>query len=114
MSTQKLTIALDFDDTITSNQEMWEETILLWQERKDVRVVIVTFRNQDLDFTDTLQYFAALADEVYFTDGVAKEWYMKYRTNETVNIWVDDRPTSLVSNSTIPLDKLDEWRKTRL
>jgi len=77
------TIAIDYDDTITSDPETWAKVIELLRQKHDV--LCCTFR------TPAKAALIELPIPVYATDGVAKAEYMRNQ-GVWVDIWIDDWP----------------------
>ncbi len=85
-------IAIDFDDTLTADAEMWKLIIPVMKSR-DHRVVCVTQRRASEENVDLIDDWMAEHDLVlptYFTNGEPKESYMLRMSSIRVDIWVDD------------------------
>lgn len=105
-----LSIALDYDDTYSADPEFWENFLQL-AENCGHNVFIVTYRDERYDFDRTLSLLKNNGTKVYFTRGVAKQWWMEQFSDETVNIWIDDKPEAILFNSSFHRKDLLEWRK---
>lgn len=103
----KTVIALDFDGTYTAAPEFWNKVIEMAPEN-GVKIVICTFRDDRYDDNQSLLWLQQRVP-VYFTRGVAKQWWMD-QFGEHVDIWIDDRPEALLFNSTLTTEELSEWR----
>lgn len=103
-------IALDYDNTYTADREFWRSFIILCQ-RAGHMVFIVTHRERTRDSNDDLQNLEHNGCPVYFTGGVAKRWWCLHWGPGSVDIWIDDKPEGVSTNSTMPLDKLTQWRE---
>lgn len=105
-----LNIALDYDDTYSADTDFWDDFIEN-SKKYGHNVFIVTYRDERYDEDFNLM---ALRDEgvkVYFTRGVAKQWWMDQFSDEIVNIWIDDKPEAIIHNSSLPRKGLIEWRE---
>ena len=105
-------IALDYDHTYTADPRFWDLFIKSAQRAgHDVR--IVTVRNPSFDMTPRLD---RLRHEVpiIWTSGVAKRWHcLHFGEGFVPDIWIDDKPESILQNSTTSPEALAEWRLTR-
>lgn len=106
-------IAVDFDRTYTSDPPFWLR--FMQNARKEGHnPFIVTARDRQLDWCVQLGFLADKYDfSVFCTNGVAKKWYMENIARYAVDIWIDDKPEAIVTNSTSTPAELDEWRATR-
>lgn len=83
-------IALDFDNTITADPELWFEFVKAAQLRgHDVR--IVTFRHGGGNNMDIALFNAGLNLPVIFTSGSPK-WDFCHNLGFKPDIWIDDNP----------------------
>ena len=99
-------IALDYDDTYTKAPYAWDEFIELFDSYgHDIR--IVTHRHPELD------KIGSAPCPIIYTNGVAKKFFCEFHANWTPDIWVDDRPETILNNSTSSQEWLTEWRATR-
>lgn len=107
-----MNIALDYDGTYSADPVLWDLFIVCAQSQEH-EVRIVTARDERFDRT------AALAElekriPVIYCRGVAKQWYLTHFGDGFVpQIWIDDKPESILANSTFAPDKLAEWRANR-
>lgn len=106
-----LTFGLDYDETFTADPMFWMDFIDLSKERGH-KVVIVTYRDSDLDWTAWLNILKDLGVPVYCTAGVAKGWWMQH-FGEPIHIWIDDKPERINENSKATPEFLVEWRRNR-
>ncbi len=86
-------IAIDFDETLTRDAELWRAFIDL-SERLGHRVVCVTARRDTEDNNDTIDGWMRLhcVDvPVYFTGLASKVDHMA-KLGIKVDIWIDDDP----------------------
>lgn len=108
----RMKIALDYDLTYSLDPDFWQ-----WFARgadnfgHEIR--IVTIRDDRFDRTqamiDVERYF-----KVVYTRGVAKKWYMSHFGDGFIpDVWVDDRPETILSNSATTVEGLAEWREKR-
>lgn len=105
------TIALDFDNTYTTDPKFWMNFIV----NSPFDVVIVTARDERHDKCHELGVLELYTD-VYYTAGVAKHWWMKQfapKHHKNIDIWIDDKPEAIFKNSEATPEWLEEWRKTR-
>ena len=105
-------IALDYDHTYSSDPVLWNEFIC--QARyagHDIR--IVTARDDRKDRTKPL-VTAEFLIQVIYTRGVAKRWYCEHLVEDFVpDVWIDDKPESIIANSTFSAEDLVVWRNRR-
>lgn len=106
-----LRIAVDYDDTYTADPELWDAFVGHAKERgHDVR--IVTVRDDRKDWTPAMLEVEKNYD-VIFTRGVAKAWFCARELDWEPNIWIDDRPKTILNNSEFTNPQLLEWRQVR-
>jgi len=88
-----LTIALDFDDTYTSDPAMWAEVVRVMQRRGHV-VICVSARRNSMENRRELE--AALPNGVcvLLTYDEPKRQASK-RSGYNVDIWIDDMPEAI-------------------
>lgn len=102
-------IALDYDDTYTRDPNAWDQFVHMMHDLGH-KVSIVTFRDERHDWTPALSW---LRDEigipVVCTRGIAKKFYTD-NFYEPIDIWIDDRPAGILSNSSMTPEGLAEWR----
>ena len=92
--TKSLTIALDFDDTYTADQQLWDEFARLATSRNH-RVIVVTARRNTVENRDVVRTTDGLP--VFFTGLKAKRWYLETTWNIRPDIWIDDQPDVIVN-----------------
>lgn len=102
-------IAVDYDGTFTADPELWMHFILA-ALNKGHEVFIVTFRN-DLFDRDPLLQEVAKKIQTYYTRGVAKRWWCLHHGPGAVDVWIDDTPESILTNSPMTPEEIMEWRK---
>jgi hypothetical protein len=86
-------IALDFDDTVTRDPDLWMTFVVRALGRgHDVR--IVTFRNNDMDNADIDQWREGKIP-VFYTGGVTKRLYCMTQ-GWFPHVWIDDMPEIIV------------------
>lgn len=105
-------IALDYDGTYTLDPEFWNAVMARAKYNgHDVR--IVTARDERFDRTPALIELEERV-EVIYCRGVAKKWYLSHNGGDfQPDVWIDDKPESILANSTFAPDKLAEWRANR-
>lgn len=105
-------IALDYDLTYSIDPAFWQSFAgLAAMAGHDVR--IVTFRDARLDRTTPLIEAEKIVPVIY-TGGIAKRWFCEHFGDGFLpDVWIDDRPESVLGNSTATPDFLVEWRATR-
>lgn len=84
-------ISIDYDDTYTSDPELYELFIKQARARGHY-VVMVTYRNQDKHPIDDVQGI-----EIFYTNGMLKADYMR-TIDLSPDIWIDDMP-EIIGNS---------------
>lgn len=104
-----LKIALDYDMTYDRDVPFWSEFIQL-AERHGHDIRIITHRHPELDkITDVAEHI-----KISYTDGVAKKWYCEHREDLwTPDIWIDDKPKSILENGPLTQAEVEEWRKNK-
>lgn len=101
-------IALDYDDTYTLCPNLWDDFIdLCLRQGFDIR--IVTHRHEKFDRVPSLYYNIP----VIYTNGVAKAWWCHHYEDFDPDVWIDDKPKSVIENSSASKEWLAEWRATR-
>lgn len=87
----RLKLAIDFDDTITKDPELFGKLI---QDAlvKGYDVRIVTFRGVTGANTDLMCFNALLNVPIIFTDGQLKAPFCKRVHGWEPDIWIDDNP----------------------
>lgn len=105
-------IALDYDLTYSADPVLWREFISLAKAAgHDIR--IVTARDVRLDRTGGI-VFAEQFVEVIYCGGVAKKWFCeRFVEDFSPDVWIDDKPESILVNSSAPPPGLVAWRATR-
>lgn len=105
-------IALDYDLTYSLDPKFWNQVIAAARRNgHDIRVV--TVRDDNLDRTAPLLELEQRLPVIY-TCGVAKKWYCShFGDGFTPDVWIDDKPESVLNNSTATPEFLVEWRATR-
>lgn len=100
-------IALDYDRTYTLDPAFWEEFANLC-DNFGHEVRIVTARHPTHDSIDEK---VPLFDIVY-CNGVAKRFVCHHVEYWDPDIWIDDKPESIIQNGPLTRDQLAEWRKS--
>lgn len=105
-------IALDFDNTYSADPVFWrafaQSAVAFGHE-----VRIVTARDERFDRTAPLVEVEKHLPVIY-TRGIAKRWYLSHFGDGFVaDVWIDDRPESIIENSAATPEWLAEWRETR-
>lgn len=104
-----LKIAVDYDDTYTADPELWYDFMRTAQDRGH-KVFICTYRDDRYDVDAELSYLE-VQFEIVYTRGVAKKWWCEQFGPGEVDIWIDDKPERIYENSSMPVEKLVEWRE---
>lgn len=104
-----LKIAIDYDETYTASPELWDSFILHALELGH-KPFICTYRDDRYDKDEDLLFLEEVVEVVY-TRGVAKKWWCEQFGPGDVSIWIDDKPERIYENSSLPTDKLVEWRE---
>lgn len=84
------TIAIDYDDTYTADEDLFESFIATAKAKGHV-VVFVTYRNKDT------HPITGIKHEIFYTAGQQKAEFMRNAGLE-IDIWVDDWP-ELIGNT---------------
>lgn len=93
--TKKL-IAVDYDEVISDNHQGWLQILYLFKQI-GYKVIIVTYRSSQKDAYE-LDFLKKAGYEVYFTNHIAKDAYLKEK-NIKVDIWIDDYPLSILESN---------------
>lgn len=99
-------IALDYDLTYTKDPEFWRAFVFL-SKLSGHEVRIVTARCAE---KDTLP---ELPCEIIYCNGVAKKFVCHHFVEWDPDIWIDDKPESILNNSPATKEILADWRSTR-
>lgn len=91
--TPALTVAIDFDDTFTSDVDTWREVIVLLQ-RSGHRVICVSARRNEIGHRQELMRALPDGVKVLLAYDVPKRLYAKSQGVD-VDIWIDDAPESI-------------------
>lgn len=106
--TEPLVIALDYDNTYDADPVAWDHFIKIFKGRGH-HVVVLTFRDDRYDKTPLLLDLEK-SIPVYYTRGVAKRWWSDQFGPGKIDVWIDDRPEAIISNSLLDREKLAIWR----
>lgn len=90
----KLTIAIDYDDTYTADPSFWDKFIQLAVEHSH-KVICITARRNILEHRQELMKSLPEGIEIYFSYDEPKADFIK-RQNIVVDIWIDDSPGWIV------------------
>lgn len=105
-------IALDYDLTYSLDPDFWSMVVDA-AEMCGHEVRIVTIRDERFDRTAPLMQLEKELPVIY-TRGVAKKWFLShFGDGFTPDVWIDDKPESILSNSTFSPEGLVEWRANR-
>lgn len=117
-------IGLDYDRTFSKDIEFWKKFIVFCKVSGH-EIYIVTHRDKALDRIDGDisvgvddqggYHITDLGREeyvipIFYTNGAAKRFYMNLQRDYNVDIWIDDKPESVLYNSTATKEVLAEWR----
>lgn len=89
-------IALDYDNTYTADQQLWNNFILDAQHRGHV-VICVTMRRPDEPVTVSWKH----SMPVYYTSRKAKKKFIE-DLGITPAIWIDDSPLWILADAWVP------------
>lgn len=91
-------IAIDFDQTFTSEPNMWAGIIELMNDYGH-RVICVTCRPEwDTAGMDQIEKIIG-SDNIFFTDNMPKIEFMEERCH--VDIWIDDTPATVTGGGKV-------------
>lgn len=102
-------IALDYDETYSLDPEFWLN-FMLAAKAGGHYVSIVTFRDRNKDWNGALEAIEKAGYDVWCTGGVAKRWWCLHYGPGKIDIWIDDKPESVTTNSSLSPEDLDTWR----
>jgi len=104
-------LGLDYDDTYTKAPAFWDSLIHLARAAGH-RVSLVTYRDDRYDWTDMMTHLRDVVGiQIHCTRGVAKAHWMTHIAEDPVDVWIDDRPASITSNSVLNVEQLAIWRE---
>lgn len=105
-------IALDYDLTYSLDPDFWIDFARNAAQRgHDVR--IVTARDDRYDRTAPLVLAEAFLPVIYCR-GVAKKWHCQHFVPDFIpDVWIDDKPQSILENSATSPEFLVQWRVDR-
>lgn len=105
-------LALDYDKTWTLDPPFWA-AFAEFATMRGHEVRIVTIRDERFDRTAPLTALEQHLPVIY-TRGVAKRWYCSHFAPDfPVDVWIDDRPETILYNSTTTPADLAAWRAER-
>lgn len=110
MTTKTLKFGLDYDETYTADRLLWDIFIAAAQAGGH-SVYLVTFRDDRFDWTPDMDYLQSKGVPVLCTRGVAKDFYCLHFGPGKIDIWIDDKPERVYTNSTATPEFLAEWRR---
>lgn len=93
MAYEPKVIGVDFDETISDNEQGWLNVLLLL-EAIGYHVVIVTWRKPD-EWPEDLQFLVDKGFKIYYTSRQAKKRFMEQQGIK-VSIWIDDYPFAIL------------------
>lgn len=107
----KMTIALDFDETYNRNPWMWDRVIDTMRNNGQL-VVLATYRHPVEDYDPLFDRLKQNNVVVIFTDGKAKKPFLE-AIGIKVDVWIDDNPKSILEDSAWGKDspELRAWRE---
>jgi hypothetical protein len=89
---ERLTIAIDYDDTFTRDPELWRTFIAI--ARQHHTIICVSSRLPNAKNFDEIKSMVPLCVSVFMSGVKNKKAHMKYLGVE-VDIWIDDRPETI-------------------
>lgn len=112
-------IAIDYDKTWTADPDVFFEIAYQFASVGH-EVYIVTARSPTKDTIGIDNEYGAVIVEqalkagwvkkVIYADGVAKKWALHHFHDLDIDIWIDDKPQGILTNSTATKEILKEWR----
>ena len=87
---------LDWDGTVTGDQELWE-TFVRQAKARGHQVVIVTMRYNNEPISQT---FVDIVDGVIYTGRRAKKRFVK-ALGVPIDVWIDDNPVFLFEDASL-------------
>lgn len=105
-------IGVDYDGTVSEDVTGWLKAMEAL-EQSGHEPFIVTFRDRNHDWNDDLELIS-MNYRVFCTGGVAKKWWCEHFGPGKVDVWIDDRPETVLNNSVYTPEHLSEWRATRV
>jgi hypothetical protein len=107
-----MNLGLDYDKTYSVDPGFWDTVVeLALLAGHDVR--IVTIRDERYDRTAPLIELEKRLP-IIWTRGTAKRWFITHFVPDfPVDVWVDDRPETILYNSATTPEDLAAWRAGR-
>lgn len=112
-------IAIDYDRTWNADSGAFYDVAKTFYDRGHT-VYVVTARSATKDNIFEEKDIAAanlldaeqtgIVQDVIYCDGVAKRWALHHYHDLDIDIWIDDKPQSILYNSTATKEILEEWR----
>lgn len=96
MMAEPKVIAIDFDETISDNEQAWLAVMLLL-EKQGYHVVVCTWRFPTTHPED-LQFLVDNGYAVFYTSLQCKQDYMAAQGIK-VDIWIDDNPWAILNDA---------------
>lgn len=103
-------IAFDYDGTISEAFNDWHY-VMGFLQTQGHEVFVVTFRDERFDRNNDLIFLEEDNFDVYYTRGVAKRFWCEHFGPGEVDVWIDDRPEAVISNSVYTTGDLRDWRE---
>lgn len=109
-------IALDYDRCYNVDKEFWNKVVDLAKEHNhDIRIVTARSPVDDVLDKDRVPDIP-----VIYCDGIAKRFFCHWFVDKTSaedrgwdpDVWIDDKPQGIDSNSNATKEILAEWRKS--
>ena len=116
-----LKIAIDYDKTWTADPGTFFDIAEVFHFNLN-EVYIVTARSatkddifevgQETEASKLLLHAEqeGIIKDIIYCDGVAKRWALHHYHDLDIDIWIDDKPQSILYNSTATKEILEEWR----
>lgn len=106
-------IAFDYDETITADPDTFIKVMNTFRDAGHY-VCVCTYRDRNFDRTELLDFLEQDDFDIIYTKGVAKRWWCMHFGPGDIDIWVDDKPERIFSNSEMHPDDLKIWRQENL
>ncbi len=105
-------VALDYDNTYTADPKCFQEVIRCFQSCGH-KVIIATMRDKELDYHPDFDTLRDNYDvETVFCDGNSKRKVTQLN-GYVVDIWIDDWPEGIATDSIYTPIQLTEWREAQ-
>lgn len=104
-------IALDYDRTYNADKPFWDKFITMSTSSNN-QIWIVTARGPEdkLSLEQVKPNIRDCLEDIIYCNGIAKRWHLHHHYDLDIDVWIDDKPDNILSNSTATKEVLVAWR----